>query len=221
MTSNTATAELLHPRASAAENGAEASDESLFEAYQQGQISAFHQLVRRHHKPVYRFCLRALGSPAGAEDATQEVFLRVVKYAPKWERKAKFTTWLYTIARNYCIDEARKGRFRRTESLNAPAFAADGESGTERIDQVEAETLPSDRVTESVRMRQAIDSAVQALPEDQREVFCLREYSGMAFKEIAQMVGVGENTIKSRMRYALVFLRKSLESQGFYPPDSS
>lgn len=196
------------------------SDEELITDYKNGKVDAFRVLVERHEKPVYRFCLRSLQSPEAAADATQEVFLRVVRNASKWEQKAKFTTWLYTIARNFCIDEARKGRFRKTESLNEPA-SRDGESGEEKQDRVQATTPGSDSVTDHKRIRATLDEALAEMPEEQREVFCMREYGGLAFKDIAEAVGANENTVKSRMRYALGTLRKALESAGFHPPDSS
>ena len=192
-------------------------DDALMFAYKEGDAGAFAKLVQRHEKPVYRFCLRALGSPEAAADATQEVFLRVVKNAPKWERKAKFTTWLYTIARNYCIDEARKGRFRKTESLNEK-LGDDETSGAERLDRVADEGPGSDRLTDSRRIREVVDATVAQLPEEQRDVFCLRQYSGLSFKDIAAATGIGENTVKSRMRYALGTLRKALQTAGFHAP---
>lgn len=196
------------------------TDEELMAAYKGGDAAAYRVLVERHHAPVYRFCLRALGgAKEAAADATQEVFLRVVKHAPTWEKKAKFTTWVYTIAKNHCIDEARKGRFRKTDSLNE-TVAQDGE-GDEKIDRVAAETPSADRVAEGARLRKVVNEALAALPDEQREVFLLREHGGMAFKDIADVTGVNENTVKSRMRYALASLQKALQNAGFTRPDSS
>ena len=183
-------------------------------AYKGGDVGAYRVLVERHHAPVYRFCLRALRSPEAAADAAQEVFLRVVKNAPTWERKAKFTTWLYTMARNFCIDEARKGRFRKTESLNEKANK-DDDGGDERLDRVVSEVPQQDRLADNTRLRRVIDDAVKELPDEQREVFLLREMSGLQFKDIADLTGVGENTVKSRMRYALAALQKHLQAAGF------
>lgn len=189
------------------------TDEELMLAYQKGEPAAFRVLVERHHGPVYRFCLRALRSPEAAADAAQEVFLRVVRNAAGWEPKAKFTTWVYTIARNHCIDEARKGRFRKTESLNE-TVGRDGE-GDEKLDRVESPIPKGDAVAHGTRLRKAIDEALATLPEEQRVVFLMREVSGLAFKDIADAVGVGENTVKSRMRYALAGLKKALSAKGF------
>ncbi len=189
------------------------TDEELLAAYQRGDVGAFRVLATRHHGPVYRFCLRALHSPEAAADATQEVFLRIVKNVSTWEHKAKVTTWMYTIARNFCIDEARKGRFRKTDSLDE-TLAKDG-GGETRLDRVQAATPQADRVLHGARLRTALDGALATLPAEQREVFVMREVSGLAFKDIADAVGTNENTVKSRMRYALAALKKALVDKGF------
>ena len=190
------------------------TDEDLMAAYKSGDVGAYRVLVERHHAPIYRFCLRALRSPEAAADAAQEVFLRVVKNAPTWERKAKFTTWLYTMARNFCIDEARKGRFRKTESLNEKV-SKDDDGGEERLDRVASAVPQQDREVDNSRLRRIIDAGIKELPDEQREVFLLREMSGLPFKDIADLTGVGENTVKSRMRYALASLQKYVLSAGF------
>jgi RNA polymerase sigma-70 factor, ECF subfamily len=210
----------LAARPAKAPMGEARSDEELLAAYKGGEVAAFRLLLQRHEKPVYRFCLKSLHSPEAAADATQEVFLRVVRNAPRWEHKARFTTWMYTIARNYLVDEARKARFRRTDSLNEP-LGKDAEGGEERLDRVASPGPGSDDQVEGARVRATLDAALAELPEDQREVFCLREYAGLAFKDIAEAVGAGENTVKSRMRYALGALRKALEAAGFQAPDTS
>ena len=201
------------------------TDEECMAAYQGGDATAFRTLATRHHAPVYRFCLRALKNPEAAADAAQEVFLRVVKNAPTWEKRAKFTTWLYTIARNFCVDEARKGRFRKTESLDENVANPRGEATSERkIDRVVSPgAAPDVQVADQMRgtrLHAAIESAVALLPEEQREVFLLREGGDLGFSQIAEITGVGENTVKSRMRYALGTLRRALGDAGFFPePD--
>jgi RNA polymerase sigma-70 factor (ECF subfamily) len=208
---------------SAAKEPAEAaprSDEDLMRAYQEGEVRAFRELLERHQAPIYRFCMRSMGDSEAATDAAQDIFLKVVKNAPKWQQKAKFTTWLYTIARNHCIDASRKRKHRRTESLNAP-LGKDSDGGEERIDRVADENPDSRRLVDSKRMREVIDEALEAMPEEQREVFCLRQYSGLPFAEIAEATKTGENTVKSRMRYALKALQNALLAAGFEPPDTS
>src|SRR5262249_52369709 len=102
------------------------SDESLMLRYRDGDVRAFELLVNRHRKPLFNFILRFVRDTAQAEDVTQETFLRLVKGADAYERQAKFTTWLYTIARNLCVDAARRGKHRKAASLDAPLGEDDG-----------------------------------------------------------------------------------------------
>src|SRR3954467_3952119 len=97
----------------------EPTDEELLAAYQQGDAEAFEALLRRHRAPLFTFLVRMLGDRERAEDLAQEAFLRVIKGAQEWEQRARFQTWLFTIARNLCVDAARRDRFRRTDSLDA------------------------------------------------------------------------------------------------------
>jgi RNA polymerase sigma-70 factor (ECF subfamily) len=181
--------------------------------FKRGDAKAFALLLRQHKKPVYNFCLRMIGDRTGAEDAMQEVFLRVLRSAQDWEKQAKFTTWLYTIARNHCVDLLRRAKYRQTASLDQTL--GNDEGGSTLQDRVADEgAIAPDRGAESVRLRALLDAALRALPEEQREVFVMREHAGMPFKDIAEVVGVPENTVKSRMRYALEHLRKSLEKAG-------
>lgn len=221
MSSSSSTALLREPAQARAAFSSADPDETLFAAYQAGQVAAFRILVERHHGPVYRFCLRSMGHAEAAQDATQEIFLRMVKNAASWQPKAKFTTWMYTIARNYCIDESRKAHHRQSESLNAPRFAAGAGRGEERQDSVPTSLPSPEQNTDGARLRHVLNEAIEKLPDDQKAVFCLREQAGLPFKEIAELMGTGENTIKSRMRYALGALRKSLEAAGFSSLDSS
>ena len=183
-------------------------------AFRAGDARAFEALVRRHRGPVFHFILRFSGQRARAEDLLQETWLKVVRSAREYEPRAKFTTWLYTIARNLCVDSARKESYRQAESLEAPASARESDAGRPL-----GETLPDggaspERGAHAARLRPLLERALADLPEEQREVFVLREYSGIAFKEIAEVTGVSENTVKSRMRYALEGLRRRLAALG-------
>jgi RNA polymerase sigma-70 factor (ECF subfamily) len=99
----------------------EVPNELLLERYQRGDARAFELLVNRCRAPLFNYILRFLGEPQMAEDVFQEAFVRVLQNAARFERRAKFTTWLYTIARNLCIDAQRKARYRRASYLDAPA----------------------------------------------------------------------------------------------------
>src|SRR3954466_7083309 len=188
----------------------ERTDEELLAAYQQGDVGAFELLLRRHRAPLFTFLLRMLGDRQKAEDLAQETFLRIVKGAAAWTQRARFQTWLYTIARNLCVDQSRRDRFRRTDSLDAEG--PDGEPAM--VDAVPGHEIDPGRGAESIRLRPLLQKALLSLPPEQREVFVLREQAGVPFREIAAMVGVNENTVKSRMRYALEGLRKALAAPG-------
>jgi RNA polymerase sigma-70 factor (ECF subfamily) len=185
------------------------ADEALMLRYQQGDVRAFEILLTRHRKPIYNFILRFVGSRELAEDLLQETFLRVIRGAENYKRKAKFTTWLYTIARNLCVDQSRRKKHRRHQSLDAPLGKSD--SGGTLLDVVPAKDIPSDRRAVSRELHQKMHQAIAALSEEQREVFLMREFLNMPFKQIADVVGVPENTVKSRMRYALEKLRMELD----------
>jgi RNA polymerase sigma-70 factor (ECF subfamily) len=186
------------------------TDEELLAAYQQGDAGAFELLLRRHRAPLFTFLLRMLGDRERAEDLAQETFLRIVKGAQAWEQRARFQTWLFTIARNLCVDQSRRDRFRRADSLDETG--PDGEPAM--VDAVPSREIDPARGAENARLRPVLQEALLGLPVEQREVFILREQAGVPFKEIAELVGVNENTVKSRMRYALEGLRKALLAAG-------
>lgn len=181
-------------------------------AFKTGDAKAFSTLVSRHRGPVYNFIFRYVGHRQRAEDVLQETWLKVVRGSGQWQPTAKFTTWVYTIARNLCVDSARKESFRQADSLDAPVGGDEGRTRGELVTD-EAGQGP-DRAAHNVRLRPLIERALSALPDEQREVFLLREYQGIGFKEIAEVTGVNENTVKSRMRYALEGLRKRLGDLG-------
>ena len=184
------------------------SDEGLMLAYRDGDVRAFEVLVTRHRKPIYNFILRFVHDAAQAEDVMQDCFLRVIKGAEAYERQAKFTTWLYTIARNLCVDAARRGKHRKAASLDAPVGDEDGAA---LIDMVSDGKDGAERNTLNRELRQRMQKAIEGLPDEQREIFLLREVADLQFNEIAKVVGIPENTVKSRMRYALEKLREALE----------
>jgi RNA polymerase sigma-70 factor, ECF subfamily len=183
------------------------SDESLMLRYQEGDARAFEVLVQRHRRPIFNFVLRYVRDPVAAEDVTQDCFLRVVRSADSYVREAKFTTWLFTVARNLCVDASRRAKHRNMASLDAPV-GEDGQSS--RIDFVPSDGAAADRQAIGQELKNKMQLAIAALPEEQREIFLLREVSDLQFNEIAEIVGVPENTVKSRMRYALEKLREAL-----------
>jgi RNA polymerase sigma-70 factor, ECF subfamily len=188
----------------------ERTDEELLADFQQGDASAFERLLARHRASLYTFLARMIGDRERAEDLAQETFLRIVKGAHAWEHRSRFQSWMYAIARNLCADLSRRDRFRKTDSLDAEPV----EGGATIADGLADPGPAPDRAAESRRLRPILEKALLSLPADQREIFILREQAGLPFREIAEIVSANENTVKSRMRYALVGLRKALAEAG-------
>lgn len=186
----------------------EPTDEALLARYRRGEVDAFRLLVRRHQRALYNFALRQVRTPSVAEDIVQDVFVRIVQNVETFKEESRFSTWAYTIARNLCIDHIRKRVHRKHASLDAPSDV-DGE-GAPLLEKIAGATPGADRTAIGKQLQTHIRAAVEALPEDQREVFLMRQVGELPFKEIAEIVGVSENTVKSRMRYALERLQGAL-----------
>lgn len=191
------------------------SDEELVRRFNQGEADAFEELVRRYEKPLYNFILRSVRDGDRSQELLQDVFLKVVQRSSEFQGSSKFSTWLYTIARNLCIDTSRKMVFRRHRSLDAPLSSSESESAT-LLDRVAGEVPAADRSAIGHDLQTRITEAVDQLPDEQREVFLMRELQNMPFRDIAEVIGVPENTVKSRMRYALERLQRALTEYEDY-----
>ncbi len=189
-------------------NKEELSDEELMKRYQSGDTQALGILYDRYAHRVKAFVARK--GAKRPDEVVQDAFLRIVRNGGSFKGTAKFKTWLFSIARNLAIDAARRDKFRDMPSLDDPIRGTEG--SMTRGDKV-ASQVPhanAERAVDDQRFRATLKAALDALPEEQREVFVLRQYSGLSFKEIGETVGCKENTAKSRMRYALLALREAL-----------
>lgn len=195
------------------EGHAESSDEMLMVRYKRGDRDAFAELVRRYQRPLYNFSVRYLRNQEAAHEITQDAFLRVVKRSAEFKHESRFSTWVFAITRNLCIDELRKAKHRNHPSLDDTSET--GQPLAERIDGGKRGT-DGEHGASSNELRNGILKAVDSLPDDQREVFLLRQLGGIPFAEISRMTGVPENTVKSRMRYALERLQRDLSDYEEY-----
>jgi RNA polymerase sigma-70 factor (ECF subfamily) len=174
----------------------EGADEELMIAYRDGNAGAFETLYARHRARLFRFVLRSVKERGMAEELFQDVWIRVIEARERYAPKARFTTWLYSIAHNRLIDHWRR-KGLSVVSLDDDVPVASGDN-PER--QVEA--------------RQGLErfaKALEALPPAQREAFLLHEEAGMSVAEIAQATGAGEEAAKSRLRYALAKLKAAVD----------
>src|SRR5688500_6660799 len=165
------------------------------------------RLVERHAGAVYAFARRMVGDGAAADDLVQEVWLKVLRGTASFDGRSRFTTWLFAITRNACLDHARRRR-------RAPPEASAAEPGA--AEPVDGLVDPGPPVLDRVARRELtamLDQAVEALPIEQREVFLLREQTDMTFHEISESLGLPRDTVKSRMRYALAHVRRFLRDR--------
>lgn len=197
-----------------AERSRDITDEALLERFRRGDPRAFEELMRRHRNALYNFVQRSVRNPQTAEEILQDAWMRMVVGARDFQNASKFSTWAYTVARNLCIDHARKAALRRHPSLDEPARR--DEEGPTLGERVQDPDAAVDRAAIGHELQLRLAEAVESLPSEQREVFLMREYSNLPFKEIAEIVGAPENTVKSRMRYALERLQESLAEYEDY-----
>ena len=174
---------------------------------QEGDESASRVILEQLHRPVLATIYRFLGSRfrADLEDIAQDIFLKVFRSIHRFDpaRGVKFTTWVYTFVRNHCFDVLKKRRLRTTSLTSS----TDDEGQREVPDDKGPE--PDSSATNK-ELGQQIERALMALGEDQRMVFVLREYEGLGYGAIADVMGVSEGTVKSRLHRAKESLRHRL-----------
>jgi RNA polymerase sigma-70 factor, ECF subfamily len=179
------------------------SDEALMLAYARGNAASFDALYLRHKGGLFRYLLRHTRNRALADDLFQEVWGKLIDTRARYEVRAKFQTFLYTIAHHCFIDHCRRSAVRPTHS---PSVNDDGEPDW----RAPEEERPDHRAQQDeVRMR--LRAALAALPNDQRDAFLLYEESGLSLDDIATVTGVGRETVKSRLRYATAKLRDAMQ----------
>lgn len=182
-----------------------------------GDEAAFEQLLTQHEKSVYNLCLRMTGNPEDAMDVSQEVFLRVWKNLGSYQFDAAFSTWLFRIASNACIDFLRAKKRRNDVSLTMQ----DENDGEDKELAVPDETpLPEEQLLAKEQQR-AVMKAMSELPPDFREILQLRVVEGLPYEEIAGILDIKVGTVKSRLARARNQLRKNLEDGNFFEPASS
>jgi RNA polymerase sigma-70 factor (ECF subfamily) len=188
-------------------------DETLLERYNGGDAQAFEALMQRYHRPLFNFILRFVKNEHTAEELLQDTFLKVIQKSESYQRNSKFSTWLYTIARNLCIDHSRKMKHRRHASLEQ-GFQNDPENSNSLKERVQGKESNADEKMIAQEIHALIEQSISELSEDQREVFLLRRVQNLPFKQIATITNTSENTVKSRMRYALDKIHQSLRESA-------
>lgn len=177
----------------------EPADEALMRAWAGGDVQAFEQLYARHRGPLYRFLLRHTRDGALADEIFQDTWQRVIGARANWTPEAAFSAWLFRIAHNRLGDHWRALKHRPAAPVDADLRAA----------RVPDPTTPERELSE-FEQRRRLQRAIEDLPDEQRETVLLRLEQELSLEEIGQVTGVGRETVKSRLRYAMDKLRARL-----------
>lgn len=180
------------------------SDEALMLAYAAGNLQAFDRLYARHRQPLFRYLMRHTRQRELAHDLFQEAWGKLVDARLRYEPRARFQTFLYTIAHHCFIDHCRRSAVR-------PVTSATQADGSEIDWQGAAEDDPAHQA-HAGEIKSRLRGALDALPADQRDAFLLHEEAGLTLEEIAEVTGVGRETVKSRLRYAVAKLREAMQT---------
>lgn len=183
----------------------DAEDVRLMLRVRDGDMACFETLIERHQQAVLGTVAKMLGHPADAEDIAQQVFIRVWKSAARYEAQAKFTTWLFTIARNLVFNEMRRRQRKPTTSLDereeVTGLATPDRTGT---------GLSPDETALRRELEAAIDDAIQSLPEKQRLAVVLRRHEDMPYEQIGEVIGLSVPAVKSLLFRARTHLKERL-----------
>ncbi|SHK90637.1 RNA polymerase sigma factor [Rhodothermus profundi] len=188
------------------------SDEDLMEQFQAGTVEAFNILVERYSERLMHYLYGFLGDARRCEDLLQETFLRVYRNRHSYQRIAKFSTWLYTIAGNLARSEYRKRKRRRVYSIQSV-----NRDDEEYEIALPDETFAPDKHAESIIQDKYIQEALRSIPPDFREVVVLRDVQQLTYEEIAQITGLPMGTVKSRINRGRTKLQALLKD--IYAPE--
>jgi RNA polymerase sigma-70 factor (ECF subfamily) len=183
------------------------TDEELVARSVGGDLDSFNELVVRWERPIYALAYRVLGREEDARDVCQEVFLRAFRALKGFKGQAKFSSWLYRITLNLCRDWMR--RERRAPVVQAPEGLDPLDLAAEQVETVSVEELVSRR-----ELARAVARAMASLSEEQRTAIILKEYHGLTFQEIADLLDCPLSTVKTRLYQGLTVLRRQLAQAG-------
>jgi RNA polymerase sigma-70 factor (ECF subfamily) len=184
------------------------TDEELMELYRKGSRDAFEELFARYQRKVIHFAYRMTGDQARAEEAAQETFLRIARAAFTWQPKAKFTTWMYTIARRTTLNFLRDEK-DDVDKVTIPP-GEEGDDGSPALQLRGPGDLNPEEMAWSAEIQERFLAALQQLPEAYRSAFVLNRGDGLSYEEVAAVLGITVQAVKSRIFRAREMLMGSL-----------
>lgn len=170
------------------------SDATLMQRVQRGDMAAFEVLVDKYRQPVMNFCARTLNDLAEAEDVAQAAFVQVFKHSQRYEPSARFSTWLFTIARNLCLNEIRRRRRHPAESLDL-THPEDESQPLRQFEDLKSAAAPEDAL--HGELVEKVELAIAELPETQRTALLLCREEELSYDEIAKVLGCSVSATKS------------------------
>ncbi len=187
----------------------ERTDEELMLLCQADENAALEELFRRYSRPLFQFVRRQMADEETAADLVQETFLRVYNHRKTYKPTARFSYWIYRIARNLCVDEKRRYWNRNvTDASSLPSR----EAGSADFFEMQSSPLPdSSEVLHRKELARAVREAIEQLSEEQRLVMLLSKYQGLHYREIAEILGVSTESVKQRAYRAHLKLRQQLK----------
>ncbi|HVR36739.1 MAG TPA: sigma-70 family RNA polymerase sigma factor [Methylomirabilota bacterium] len=182
-------------------------DAELMLRVKHGDVHAFEQLVEKHKQPVVNLIARNLNDPSEAEDIAQNVFIQVYKSAPRYKVSARFSTWLYTIVRNLCLNEIRRRSRRPAESIEQSAGGED--APVRQFEDARSPAAPESLLQNELELK--IQEALQQLPENQRTAILLCRQDELSYEEIARVLGCSLSATKSLIHRGRETLKQRLK----------
>lgn len=186
-----------------------APESELIQKSKNGDIAAFEELICAYQKKTLNLAYRMLGNRPDAEDATQDIFLRVYRSIGGFNEESSFSTWIYKIATNVCLDALRK---RKRQNLNNTVSISQQSADDEEYELPIEDSGPSPyEAAQKKEAMRALERALEKLNEEQKTVIVMRDINGFSYEEIATSLDCTLGTIKSRINRARLALRKLLE----------
>jgi len=185
------------------------SEKNLLERAKSGDIAAFEQLIDSYQRKIFNIALRMLGNYDDAGDLTQEVLIRIYRSIRSFKEQSSFSTWIYRITTNVCLDEIRKRKNRKVISLDEEIKFDDGDMKR----QIESDEPTPEETAETEDLKKIVNDAIARLNEEHRIVIVLRDIQGLSYEEIAEVLKCPEGTVKSRINRARQALKNILVSK--------
>lgn len=186
------------------------NEKLLLDKAKKGDVEAFEILVEKYQKKVFNIALRMLGNYDDASELAQEAFIKIYKSINSFKQESSFSTWIYRIATNVCLDELRRRKNRNIAYIDEEIQTEDGEIRRELMDN----SMSPEAVAELNEMRQAVNNAIMSLSEEHRIVVVMRDIHGMSYEEISKITNCPEGTVKSRINRARISLKGILKKNA-------